>query len=462
METATSAVPAAPTALRKNYLSGFENVAQTLGTMAPAGTLGVVIPLVIGKTGNGTWLLFLAVLGICLLILVNINVFATRHASAGGLYTFARLGLGPRAGVVTGWLYVVAMLFGVGSAAPSSAYYACLVITQVTGIPNTFALGATVTILVIAASWWTAFRDMKLSSDVMIVIELLSLSVMIAIIAIAMARSGTWVDRPQLALQGAGIHSFSNGLVLCFLTMAGFESATTLGDEAKQAETTIPRAIMGCVVPVGLLYLVMTYFLVGLGRKFGIALDQLEAPFDTIAKATHFGLLGTASSVGIALSYFACTLGSINAGGRALYALAEEGMFLRSFGSAHPRNHTPHRAIALIGIGAAALPLVVAGLHLSFVTFIDYASQLAALGYIGAYFMTCLAAPFFLAGIGRLRWPGIVAALAALLLLAGVMVQSVLPVPAAPERYLPYVFAAVVGVGLLSSYLVRHPPTARS
>ena len=90
--------PAAPT-LRRNSLSGLENVAQTLGTMAPTGTLGVIIPLLIGKTGNGTWLLFLAVLGICLLILVNINGFATRCASAGGLATYARLGLGTDASV---------------------------------------------------------------------------------------------------------------------------------------------------------------------------------------------------------------------------------------------------------------------------------------------------------------------------------------------------------------------------
>jgi amino acid transporter len=462
METAPADPTQEPRTLRKNYLSGFENVAQTLGTMAPAGTLGVVIPLVIGKTGNGTWLLFLAVLGICLLILVNINVFAKRHASAGGPYSFVRLGLGPAGGTVTGWLYVVAMLFGVGSAAPSSAYYAGLVLSQLTGIPDTYLLQSALTLGVIAVSWWTAYRDMKLSSDVMIVIELVSLSVMIAIVGIAMARDGAWVDRPQLELRGAGFPAFSSGLVLCFLTMAGFESATTLGDEAKQAEKTIPRAILSCVVPVGLLYLVMTYFLVGLARKHAIALDQLEAPFDTLARAVRIGPLGTASSVGIALSYFACTLGSFNAGSRALYALAEDGRFPRAFGLAHPRNHTPHRAIALLGLGAAALPFVMAALQVTFVSFIDYASQLSALGYIGAYFMICLAAPRFLAAIGRLRWPWALAALAALLLLAGVIVQSVYPVPPAPECYLPYVFAGVVGLGLLVSHLTRRPAGANA
>jgi amino acid transporter len=444
--------------LHRNYLSGFGNVAQTLGTMAPTGTLGVCIPLVIGKSGNATWLLFVVMLGICLLILVNINAFATRTASAGGPYGYARLGLGRAGGAVAGWVYVGAMLFGVASAAPSASYYACLVIARFTGVPNTFLLGACVTAAFILAAAWTAYRDIRLSSDVMIVIEVASLAVLVAIVAIAMSLGGSWVDREQLTLQGSGIHGFSAGIVLSFLTMAGFESATTLGDESRDATLTIPRAIMQCVVPLGIFYLVMTYLLVGLGRRFGVALDQLEAPFDTIARACHFGRLGTASSVGIALSYFACTLGSMNAGSRALFAMAREGMFFRPFGSAHPVNATPHRAIALIAAVGIAAPFAMAASGITFVAYIDYGSQLAALGFVGAYFLICLAAPFFLARLGRLRWPWIVASLAALVLLAGVMVLSLYPVPDAPVCYLPYIFAGVVGTGLSFSLALRPGP----
>jgi amino acid transporter len=438
--------------LRRNYLSGFGNVAQTLGTMAPTGTLGVCIPLVIGKSGNATWLLFVAMLGVCLLILVNLNAFAARSASAGGPYTFARLGLGPRAGVAAGWIYFAAMLFGVASAAPSASYYACLVISQYTGLANTFTLGASVTVLLVLAASWTAYRDIKLSSNVMIVIEITSLTVMVALIAVAMARNGPWVDTPHLRLENTGFRAFSSGIVLSFLTMAGFESATTLGDEARDAKRTIPRAIMGCVVPLGVFYLIMTYLLVALGRKYGIALDQLDAHFDAIARACHMAMLGTASSVGIALSYFACTLGSINAGSRTLFALSEEGMFFRPFGSAHPVNATPHRAIALLAAFAVITSVAMVFSGITFVSFIDYGSQLTALGFIATYFTVCLAAPFFLASLGELNWKWVAASLSALLLLGVVMVQSLFPIPEAPVRYLPYIFAATVAAGFLLSY----------
>jgi amino acid transporter len=442
----------APNPLRRNYLSGFEGVSQTLGTMAPTGTLGVCIPLVIGKAGNATWLLFVAMLGICLLVLVNLNAFATRSASAGGPYTFARLGLGKKAGVAAGWIYFGAMLFGVASTAPSASYYACLVISQYTGIADTFALGAAVTIFLVLVAAWTAFRDIKLTGKVMIIIEVTSLTVMIALVALAMAHNGPWIDRPQLTLEGAGFRSFSSGIVLSFLTMAGFESATTLGDEARNAKRTIPRAIMGCVLPLGAFYLVMTYLLVGLGRKYGIALDQLEAPFDTIARACNAPALGTASSIGIALSYFACTLGSINAGSRTLYALAEEGMFFRPFASAHPVNATPHRAIALLAAFAVAAVVATGFSGISFVSYIDYGSQLTAFGFVATYFMVCLAAPFFLATLGVRHWKWSAASVAALVLLGVVMFQSLYPVPEGLVRYLPYVFGGTVLAGSLVSY----------
>ena len=440
--------------LRRNYLSGLENVAQTLGVLAPTGTLGVIIPLLIGKTGNGTWLLFLAVLGICLLILVNINAFASRCASAGALGTYARLGLGRRAGLATSWIYFGALLFGVASAAASSAYYAGLVISQTTGWAPTPLAGGALTAVFVIVGAWAAFKDIKLSSDIMIVIEVVSLAIMAAIISVAMFRAGTWIDRPQLTLQGLTPRTFSSGLVLAFLTMGGFESATTLGEEACDPKTAIPRAILGCMVPVAVLYLGITYFLVGLGRKYGFALDQLEAPFDTLARASHLGLLGTLSSLGVAMSYFACTLGQINAGARILFSLAEDKLFFPAFGHAHPKNATPHRAIGLITVLGIATPIGFLAAGTSLVSVIDYVSQLAALGFIGSYFMVCLAAPFFLRAFRGRRWGLVAVSAAALVLLGVVMVLSVYPAPPAPARFLPYAFVAMAALGFAVSSAV--------
>jgi amino acid transporter len=141
-----------------------------------------------------------------------------------------------------------------------------------------------------------------------------------------------------------------------------------------------------------------------------------------------------------------------------MYSMSEDGNFFGSFGRAHPVNATPHRAIALFGLLSIAIP---SGLLFSGVTLysvIDYVSQLSALGFIGAYFMVCLAAPFFLAKEGGASWQRIAASVSALLLLGVVMVQSVYPVPPAPACYLPYVFAATMAAGIAVSLWVRSEP----
>jgi amino acid transporter len=448
--------------LRHNYLSFIEDTALTLGVMAPTGTCGIVLPLLIAKGGNATWLIFLLTLVAFSLITYSVHRFSAQCASAGSLADFASAGLGRGACMVTGWAYVAAMAFGAAGTAPSSAYYADLFFRQITGAPASFLRAAAITAIVVIVAWIIAYRDIKLSTEVMLAIELSSLAVIIVIIALAMRHDSAWLDRPQLHLDGAKLSGFQFAMVFGFMTLAGFESVTTLGEEASHARRTIPRVIVSCLIPVGILYLVMIYCLTALARKNGLALDQLNAPFDSIARSMNLASFGYVSSIGIALSYFACTLGSLNAGARILYYLAQNRLFVPSFGSAHPVNKTPHRGIALIAVIAIACP---AALLLSKVLLpdcINYLTQLASYGFIGGYFLVCLAMPFFLLRRKILRRLDVAVSAAALLILAAVLALSVFPVPAAPWRYLPYLFLAalLIGIAVSISYARRgdsHP-----
>ncbi len=437
--------------LRHNYLSFLEDTALTLGIMAPTGTCGIVLPLLIAKGGNATWLIFLLTLVAFSLITYCVHRFSAERASAGSLADFASAGLGRGACIVTGWAYVAAMAFGAAGTAPSAAYYADLFYRQITGAPASFVRAAAITAIVVLAAWIIAHRDIKLSTEVMLAIELSSVAVIILIVTLAMRHNSAWLDRPQLHLDGAKLSSFQFAMVFGFMTLAGFESVTTLGEEASRARRTIPRVIVSCLVPVGILYLVMIYCLAALARKNGLALDQLNAPFDAIARSMNLASFGYLSSIGIALSYFACTLGSLNAGARILYYLAQNSLFAPSFGSAHPVNKTPHRAIALISIIAIACPTVLLLGRVLLPDCINYLTQLASYGFIGSYFLVCLAMPFFLLRRKILRGLDVAVSAFALLILAAVLALTVFPVPAAPWRYLPYLFLAAVLTGIAFS-----------
>jgi amino acid transporter len=443
--------------LRRNYLSFIEDTAQTLGVMAPTGTLGIILPLLISKGGNTTWITFSITLVAFSLILFCIHRFSQQYASAGALASFADAGLGRWVGVVAGWAYVCAMGFGVASVAPSSAYYADLFIAQITGVPGTIARGALLTCAVIVVAALIAYRDIKLSTELMLAIEFASLAVVVFIIVFAMFRNGVWIDRPQLHLQGAKLHGFQYSLVFGFMTLAGFESVTALGAESSHATRTIPKVILGCLLPIGILYLVAIYCLVALARKNGMVFDQLNAPFDTLARSLHLTSLGYISSIGIALSYFACTLGSLNAGSRVLFSMARRHQFAPRFGIAHPVNATPHRAIALLSATGMAIPVTLLVLRVSLADCINYVTQLTSYGFIASYFLVCLSLPFFLLRKKLLRSFDVVSSAAALLILSVVLALTVFPVPDVPWRYLPYLFLTVIflGTAISSCYLRR-------
>ncbi|MGB6979729.1 MAG: APC family permease [Candidatus Acidiferrales bacterium] len=441
--------------LRHNYLSAIENTAQTLGGMAPTGTLGIVLPLLIAAGGNASWLFFSITLLAFSLILISINRFAAQSASAGALATFAREGLGRGAELAAGWSYVAAMLFSAASVAPSAAFYADLVIKQATGAQTTVLRSCLLTAGVVALAWMIAYRDIKLSTKIMLLVELGSLAVMVFIVAVAMIHTGAWVDRPQMEFRSMPLGGAHVALLLGFVTLAGFESVTTLGEESRHAKRTIPRAIVTCLVPMGLLYLAMIYCLVALARRNGIVLESLIAPFDTIARSLRLPAVGYLSSAGVALSYFGCTLATVNAGARVLFSMARDGLFAPKFGLAHPVNATPHRAIALISVAAIVGPVAMLAAGVSLWDCVNYGTQLTSFGFVGSYFVVCLALPFYLRRRGTLRARDVAIAGGALVILCAVLAFSVFPAPAAPWRYLPYIFLAFVILGAAYSMTCR-------
>jgi amino acid transporter len=437
--------------LRRNYLSAIENVAQSIGTMGPVATIGTVLPLLIYKSGNGTWLLFLGVLAAFCLISASINVFAAKFASAGALSAFAQHGLGNWAGCLTGWSYVVALIFLATSSGVSSAYYLAIVLTHFTGLPVGTTGFALLTILVVLMAWWPAHHDIKLSTKIMLCAESFSALIILLILFAAMLQAHHWVDRSQLRLEGTRFSHYQLGVVLAFMTLSGFESATALGEEAKTATRTLPRVMILCVLPVGFLFAGTIYCMTVLSHSLNLALGQTNAPLDTIARSIGLPTLGWLSSLGVAISCFGCALGGFNAGPRVVYSMARSRQLWPYFEAVHPVNGTPHRALILFAGISIVVPCIMISAGVSMANAMDYLMQIASFGFLGGYLLVCVAAPVYLASQGELRFTRLALAVLTISILGAVFVMSLVPVPHAPSRYLPYIFAALLIVGMLIS-----------
>lgn len=433
--------------LRQGALTGLESAAQSLGTLAPSATLGTVMPLLLGKSGDSTCLLLVGTLLIYVLVANNLDIFASRCASAGSLATYTRMGLGRTCGIIGGWCYLIAMTFVVVSSAVCCAFYVDAILVQAGVGAGGAGRSALVTTAVVLGAWASAYHDIRISTKVMLVAELVSVATLLLILAWAMLRGGRWVDPAQFHFSGSSLAGIRLALILVSTTLAGFESATTLGEEAKGARRSIPRAMLMSLVPTGLLYLSATYCLVALSRRYSLSIDQATLPFQVLADAVGLHWAGWLSSGGIVVSCFVCAMAGLNAGSRVIFSMARAGLLPASLGRIHPVHATPVRAVGVLSVFSIAAPIALLAGGVALTACMDYTIQIDSLGYLGSYLFVCVAAPFFLRREARLSGPHAASAAGAFLALGAMVGLSLFPLPAPPWCYLPLSFIGFLAFG---------------
>jgi amino acid transporter len=214
-----------------------------------------------------------------------------------------------------------------------------------------------------------------------------------------------------------------------------------------------------CILPIGLLFVGSIYCMTVLSHSLNLALGQTDAPLDMIARSIGLPTLGWLSSLGVAISCFGCALGGFNAGSRVVYSMARSGRLWRYFEAIHPANGTPYRALALFAGISIVVPCILIGSGVTMADAMDYLMQIASFGFLGGYLLVCLAAPVYLASKGELRITRFALAVLTISILGAVLVMSLIPVPQGPSRYLPYVFAGMLIIGMLISKLNWRPQT---
>lgn len=445
--------------LKKDHLSFTDVVAQAVGTIAPSGTPALVIPAVFASAGNATWLAYLFATLALLLLSLNVNAFASRSATPGALYAFAGQGLGPFWGTLSGWSLLIAYLFTGAAVVAGSVNYALVVLHLLSGKISGIAPQAALSLLVVAIATYIAWRSIKLSTRVSLTLEGLTVAAILLVIVAYFSHSGHLVDQAQVSLKGVTVDNVQLGLVLAFFSFVGFESATVLGHEAKNPRRVIPRSVTTTVLATGVFFVLASYALVAAFQHSAIGLDKADAPISSIASAVGLGFLGPLVAAGVAASFFASALASINASARVIYTLSRHGILHHQAGDVHQSHSTPHIAVvvsALIII-ALSLPLTLRGVNL--LDAFGYLGSIATFGFLLSYILVSVAAPLFLRQQGELKAGHVVTAVASVALLIVPVVGVLYPVPAYPQNLLPYVFVGLLALGVAYFlYIQRRAP----
>lgn len=431
--------------LRRGILSPMETLAQSVSTMAPTTTPAATIPLVCGLAGNGTWLAYVLATVAIFLVALCIARYARLSASPGSLYTYASTTLPPWLSATVAWSLLLAYVATGSSVIGGFYHYANLLLRDATGHVFSAVL---LSLLVTSVSIWIAWRDVKISARLMLWIEAVSVSVIVIVVALLLFRHGWHLDGDQLRLHGMTGSGLRLGLVLALFSFVGFESATTLGAEARNPLKSIPRAVIQSSVLAGAFFAVCAYAEVLGFHTIGQDLGASQAPMYVLARVGGIPVLGLLIDIGALVSLFAGTLACITAAARVLLRMAHDGLAHHSLGVTHVRNHTPGRAVVITGIAAVLPVAVLAARGASGLDVYGWLGSLATYGFIVAYALVCVALPRYLRQHGAFTSgaqivPGLAAA-AMLLALVG----NLYPVPEGPYGKLPYIYLAYLIAGL--------------
>jgi amino acid transporter len=444
MSTAAVKTRSQGAGLRSGALGFPAVLAQSIALISPTMTAVLIIPLAFSNAGQGTWLAYAFGTVMLLFVVFCLNQFSRRSAAPGAMYTYTTRGLGAGAGVFSGFTLIWSYLFIGIAGLTGFTIFAQQFLTAV-GFKGTvppvflFALSA-------AICWYIAYRDIRLSSLLTLVFEALSVACILTLAGIVLFSHGLPIDHAQLTLTGVGIHGMSLAVVACIFSLVGFESATTLGGEARNPLRSVPRAVIWSLLLTGLFMVIMSYVEVFGTRHYATPLGSIAAPLNVLAGLYHVSAFKIPVSLGAMISFFSLTLSCLNAGSRIIYPMGQHLVFPRHLGRAHVTNGTPHVAITVYIAIMFLVPTVLETSTNPLTTFGD-AGTLAAFGFLLAYFLISIAAPAYLAKRHELRPRDVIVGVLACLCLLVPTIGSFYPPPPYPVSIFPYIFVAYLALG---------------
>jgi amino acid transporter len=435
--------------------------------MSPTGAMALLPLLIFLSAGNGTWFTFIIATVLMVCVGYCCAQFSRRANSAGSFYVWVTQGLGPGSGHTAGWaLQLGYIVTGVATILGFGIFGADF-LNRVSGgsiaADNRWVL-AVLFLVDFIVPLTVAIMDMRLSARTSLTLESISVALILILCVAIWVHQGGIVDSNQFRLSGVTGSGLIVGCVLAIFAYVGFESAGSLGMEARNPYRTIGQAILTSSLIVGLFYVVVSYSQTfGFeGSKSGFA--KSLAPLPDLANIVGLNFLAPIMDIAICLSLFACTLACINASARIAFTMAHDGMGVPALTRAHDEHRTPHIAIWVVTVPMIVIAMVPVLFGASAVDLTGWAGTVATFGFMLAYALVALGAPVYLNRIG-IRNPlvmlaGAIGVLSMAFIFWANWLPQTIPGGAFPALtgtlvWLPYIFLAWTAIGLVWYFIAR-------
>ncbi len=457
-------------------LSVWEAIGISLALMAPSMAASINPQGTATTVGRAVPVAFaLAFVGVLLVAYTFVRLTQRFHHS-GSVYGFVGATLGPQAGVISGWALTGTYVFYAVVTTMAGGRFAANFLNAL-GVwhnPPTwsgFLFGAIGMVIV----WWIAVTPARGGTRLLLAAEAVTVTLILIVTVVVFVKLANHSAPHRLGVDwsvfklpsGTPLSTIFLGVVFGFLSFAGFEAASTLGEETRRPNRDIPRAILGVAIFGGIYFVVVTAVEV---MGFGASARGVTAFINSTSLMGDLGTsyvaswLGTLITAGAMISAFGCALASTVGAARLSFAMGRDGILPARLSRVSDRRRTPTAATMAV---AVAVYLIIA-----FTWFILRSNPFTLFLESGTIGTLILLVVYVLATIGMVRlvffgapsgvrkWEIIIPVLG-IIVLGYTLFRNVWPLPTGVNWWGPAVAIAWLLIGIIGA-LARPAATRRA
>jgi amino acid transporter len=345
--------------LREHSIGLPQVLFQSITHMAPAAAVAYSIFISVPDAQQALPLSVGLALIACICAATAIGQLAKLYPSAGGMYTYAARSLGPGAGFLVAWLFILFEPLVAPFLYLEFGWAMNEVFQSEVGFHYSGQWWIWVVLMTVIVFLLT-YRDIRLSTTAGVILGGFEIAIFAGLsLWMLLSNAGDLNLQPFNPSNAVGDWSgVFKGMVFAILAFIGFEAAAPLGEEARHPRRTVPRAVVGSAIAIGIFYVVCAYAWV-----FGAGFDQFVKqatgadPWRSLGKV-FWGTGWILVFLAICNSIVANSNAAVNAATRVFYSLARNGLAPRALGRTHPDFKTPN--VAIIWMSGFALVLALA------------------------------------------------------------------------------------------------------
>ena len=344
----------------KRQIGIFDAILIGLGSIIGTGVF-VSLGIAVNITGYGVIIAIILAAVIAMCNGLNSAQLAANHPVSGGTYEYGYKYLKPWLGFTAGWMFLLAKTASAATAALGFSGY----FLKLTGFNEKFLIPiALIIVIIFTLITLGGVRRTNLANLLIVSITLLGLILFIIAgffhiysTVYPLQNNGSFLLAPPLTNLGiGGIMPIFSATALIFVAYGGYARITTMGEEIKEPQRTIPQVIIFCIIITMCLYLGVGLVLINFLPQLSETLST--APLETVSH--YFAIPGISPIIAIAAmtAMLGVLLNLILGLSRVLLAMGRRNDMPKILARLNANQTNPDIAIVVIGSAIALLVLI--------------------------------------------------------------------------------------------------------